>query len=100
MAWTTGAKEEVPDLRTPTGQRAQYESNEHMAYVTDTRGLGTSIGQRFTEFRATILDRMTRAKLFRTTSAELNNLSDRDLADLGIARSSIKSIAMEAAYGK
>jgi len=70
-----------------------------MAYATDTRSFGTSFGQRFADFRINLVERMTRAKLYRTTLTELNNLSDRDLADLGISRSAIKGIATNAAYG-
>jgi len=38
-------------------------------------------------------------QLYRETVRELNNLNNRELADLGIGRSAIKSIALEAAYG-
>ena len=44
-------------------------------------------------------DRAAKRKVYRTTLAELEVLSTRDLADLGIARSSIRAIAYEAAYG-
>lgn len=37
-------------------------------------------------------------KVFRATFFELSVLSDRDLKDLGIPRSHIKKLAMEAAY--
>jgi len=37
--------------------------------------------------------------LFRKTFAELDALSNRDLADLGMHRSTIKSVAYQAAYG-
>lgn len=39
--------------------------------------------------------RMNFRKLQKETIKELNSLSDRDLHDIGIARSQIKSIAME-----
>ena len=42
--------------------------------------------------------RYTRYKTYRVTLDELEALSDRDLADLGIARSMIRSIAYKAAY--
>lgn len=45
-------------------------------------------------------DAYRRYKMYRQTVRELAALSDRELNDLGIARSSIRSIAMEAAYGK
>jgi uncharacterized protein YjiS (DUF1127 family) len=38
-------------------------------------------------------------KVYRATYHELSSLSDRDLRDLGIPRSNIKRLAMEAAYG-
>lgn len=49
------------------------------------------------------IDTMRRAqanrRVYRATYCELSVLSDRDLTDLGIRRSSIKKLAMEAAYG-
>lgn len=42
----------------------------------------------------------TRRKIYRTTYHELSVLSDRDLVDLGIPRSSIRRLALEAAYGQ
>ncbi|PYE82536.1 DUF1127 domain-containing protein [Pseudoroseicyclus aestuarii] len=70
-----------------------------MAYATDTRTLGTpTFGQRVSAVRATLADRAAKNKVYRTTMVELGALSDRDLADLGIARSMIKGIAYEAAY--
>ncbi|WP_245812235.1 DUF1127 domain-containing protein [Planktotalea frisia] len=38
-------------------------------------------------------------RVYRATYHELWVLSDRDLRDLGIPRSNIKNLAMEAAYG-
>ena len=71
-----------------------------MAYATQTSATGTTLGQRITEIRATITDRMARAKVYRTTVNELSNLTNRELADLSISRSAIRGIALEAAYGK
>lgn len=42
--------------------------------------------------------RRARRKLYRDTFSELASLSDRALKDLGLPRSSLKRIAMEAAY--
>lgn len=39
-------------------------------------------------------------RVYRKTVTELAALSDRDLADLGLSRSMISTIAHEAAYGK
>lgn len=41
-----------------------------------------------------------RWRVYRHTLSELSTLSNRDLADLGLDRSMVKSIAMDAAYGK
>ena len=70
-----------------------------MTYNTDTGFAGFSLGQRFAAFRADMADNAAKRKIYRTTLAELETLSSRDLADLGISRSSIKSVAYEAAYG-
>ncbi|MDB9759817.1 DUF1127 domain-containing protein [Planktomarina sp.] len=54
----------------------------------------------FVERFNTMREQMAKRATYRTTVAELNSLSGRDLADLGIHRSSIRSIAYEAAYIK
>ncbi len=38
-------------------------------------------------------------RVYRTTVKELSSLSDRGLADLGLSRSMIRSVARAAAYG-
>lgn len=43
--------------------------------------------------------RRARNKIFRETLSELRSLSDRDLSDLGLSRSNIRSVAWEAANG-
>ncbi|WP_198731810.1 DUF1127 domain-containing protein [Paracoccus tegillarcae] len=40
-----------------------------------------------------------RNAVYRQTIRELNSLTERDLSDLGIHRSMIRRIALEAAYG-
>lgn len=45
-----------------------------------------------------VQENRSKAALYRQTLRELNALSGRDLADLGIHRSSIRRIAYEAAY--
>ncbi|MGA9434657.1 MAG: DUF1127 domain-containing protein [Roseobacter sp.] len=44
-------------------------------------------------------DALARRKVYRATYHELSMLTDRDLADLGIPRSNIRRLALEAAYG-
>lgn len=43
---------------------------------------------------------LAQRRLFAQTVHELNQLSERELTDLGISRLSIRDIAREAAYGK
>ena len=71
-----------------------------MVYATDTAAVGISFGQRFAEFRASVTDRMAKARVYRATVTELQNLSNRELADLDINRGAINGIAIQAAHGK
>ncbi|MEY1556026.1 DUF1127 domain-containing protein [Yoonia sp. R2331] len=70
-----------------------------MAY-TNTNTAGLSLAEKFADFRAQWAEASAKRKVFRTTVAELETLSSRELADLGISRASIKAVAYEAAYGK
>ena len=71
-----------------------------MSTYTETFFGGTSLTSGFAAFRANVAEKAAKRKIYRTTMSELQNLSNRDLADLGISRSMIKGIALEAAYGK
>ena len=71
-----------------------------MNTLTQTRISGVSLGARLSALRADFDKRWAQYKVYRTTLAELEALTERDLADLGIARVMIKDIALEAAYGK
>lgn len=55
-------------------------------------------GHRVAGFIEELKARYARYAVYQTTLSELSALSARDLADLGITRSQIKSIAYEAAY--
>ena len=66
-----------------------------MAYANTT-----TTAPRTTGLMARLTDALAARKVFRTTMTELQALDNRDLADLGISRSMIRSIAHEAAYGK
>ena len=48
----------------------------------------------------TLKTRITAWKRYSRTVSELEALSNRELADLGIARANIVDVAREAAYGK
>ncbi|TNJ40147.1 DUF1127 domain-containing protein [Phaeobacter sp. B1627] len=44
-------------------------------------------------------EKFAQYRVYRETLNELNELSSRDLADLGLNRSMLKRVALEAAYG-
>ena len=54
---------------------------------------------RIAKFVADARDYMARRSVYRQTLRELNDLTDRDLADLGMCRSNIRSVAYDAAWG-
>lgn len=89
-------------------QKAEYAANvaRHikkdtiMAFITETRTNGITLTQRFTNLRENFAAARAQRKIYKTTVSELETLSSRELADLGLSRSSIKSTALEAAYGK
>ncbi len=70
-----------------------------MAYVNTSRAAlarPSLIGDVVEALRNAI----SRRKLYVRTLEELRTLSDRELADLGLSRSTIVDVAREAAYGK
>ena len=71
-----------------------------MAHAIHTRSANLSVWEMVKDFSARVLLKAQQRMIYRTTLTELNGLSARELADLGIARSMIKRIAMEAAYGE
>jgi uncharacterized protein YjiS (DUF1127 family) len=67
-----------------------------MAITTyGTRTAATSLSARIDAVRA----EFAKWRLYRRTLAELQSLNGRELADLGLHRSMIKRIALDAAYG-
>ncbi|QYK40694.1 MAG: DUF1127 domain-containing protein [Paracoccaceae bacterium] len=71
-----------------------------MAYVNDTRAATAGLADRLSAFVKTLREAARRRAIYRQTLRELNALSSRELADLGIHRTMITRIALEAAYGK
>lgn len=69
-----------------------------MAYMNSTRTAQVSFSDRFAAIVKVAADLIERRRVYNQTRFELNGLSDRDLADLGLARASIADIAYEAAY--
>jgi len=68
-----------------------------MAYVSNNRTTSIGFADRVSAFFATVSEARAKQKIYRQTFSELNALSNRELADLGINRSAIKNIALEAA---
>lgn len=71
-----------------------------MAYIKSSRAASFSLADRISGFVALTKANLARRAVFSQTVRELNTLTDRELADLGIARVDILSVAREAAYGK
>jgi uncharacterized protein YjiS (DUF1127 family) len=71
-----------------------------MAYVNTTSAARKGFADRLVALRDTVLTAVAQRRVYLRTVAELNGLSDRELADLGISRLGITDIAREAAYGK
>ncbi len=71
-----------------------------MAYASTASFSSPSRARRPSGFFGTLKSAFAQRRLYAQTLAELNQLSDRELADLGISRLSIAQVAHEAAYGK
>jgi uncharacterized protein YjiS (DUF1127 family) len=71
-----------------------------MAYVTTGAYARKGLLDRLAALKSDVLTAVRRQRTFSRTVAELNALTDRELADLGIARDAIRDIAHAAAYGK
>jgi len=71
-----------------------------MAYATQTQSGSLSLLARFAEIREHASSAYHAWRIYRTTVNELNALTMSELADLGIHRSQIRSIALDAAYGQ
>jgi uncharacterized protein YjiS (DUF1127 family) len=71
-----------------------------MAYANATHTADFGLAGRFNAVKTSLVERVARYRVYRETLVELEGLSDRDLNDLGLSRAGIKSIALDAAYGK
>jgi uncharacterized protein YjiS (DUF1127 family) len=68
-----------------------------MAYVSSTSHGSLGLRQRFADFVQSVRAARKARAVYLQTLEELSALTDRDLADLGIARISIEDVAREAA---
>lgn len=71
-----------------------------MAYVNTTRSTHVSFLDRFAAVVKIVKDAVERRRVYNETLFELSNLSDRDLADLGLSRASISDVAKAVAYNQ
>jgi uncharacterized protein YjiS (DUF1127 family) len=69
-----------------------------MAYVNNSRAAELGLRARLSGLLDGLAARYAQYRLYRTTYDELNRLSDRELADLGLHRANIASVSLEAAY--
>ena len=70
-----------------------------MAYINATRSADFGFAGRMSALLKTVKEAVRRRRVYTQTVRELNALSSRELNDLGIHRSMITRIALEAAYG-
>ncbi len=68
-----------------------------MAYFTETHE--TPISVRFSIAATSLVQDIKNYRMYRKTVSELQKLTNRELDDLGLNRSSIKASAIEAVYG-
>ena len=71
-----------------------------MALAQNTQILDAGIAARISAMFAALSDAWQRRRVYRQTLRELNALTSRELADLGMHRSMITRVALEAAFGK
>ena len=75
------------------------ESETKMAHVTDIRAPRSVLLDRVAAMLKSLAERHARHGIYRETVTELSALSDRELADIGLNRAQIRSVAKEHAYG-
>ena len=71
-----------------------------MAFLTDTFSVQGTMGDKIAAFWVNAVEARSKRKVYKQTVHELNTLSARELADLGLNHSSIRRVAYEAAYKK
>lgn len=69
-----------------------------MAFLTDTFSANSTFGDKIAALWTEIKEANAKRVVYNTTVRELNALSGRELADLGIHRSMIRRLALDAAY--
>ena len=70
-----------------------------MAMLTEPHTATFSIRGYILDLWTTLQQARAKRTVYRKTVAELSDLGNRELADLGISRGQIHALAMDAAYG-
>jgi len=70
-----------------------------MAFTTNIHTAPTLL-ERLVAYKNDLAERHAKNRVYRETLDELQSLSSRELADLGMSPANLKSIAYEAAYMK
>ena len=70
-----------------------------MAYTNTSAAAGAGLMDRLANLVKSTKEALHRRRVYNQTVSELRALSTRELNDLGLSRSMISRIALEAAYG-
>lgn len=82
-------------------RQTQRDRDKTMAYATSTGPLSrTAAPLSVAGLIATLREAFQRHRIYSETVRELSELTNMELADLGLNRSMIKRVALDAAYGK
>lgn len=71
-----------------------------MAFLTDTFSVQGTMGDKIATLWAHLVEARAKRKIYTRTVRELSSLSTRELNDLGINYSMIRTLAYQAAYSK
>ena len=70
-----------------------------MAFASTSHSYQAGLKDRFFALLQEASARLGRHRLYKRTLNELGELNNRELADLGLCRANLRSVAYEAAYG-
>lgn len=70
-----------------------------MAFASNTlnQSFFASFAARIAQFRTAAVEKFQKYKTYRSVLAELSSLTDRDLADMNMSRTSLDAVARQAA---
>jgi uncharacterized protein YjiS (DUF1127 family) len=83
---------------------AEKKRSRKMAFVASTTSTsaatGLGLGHRLADIGKDLVCAWRAHRVYRQTLLELQALSERELVDLGLKASELRTVALEAAYGK